>query len=64
MGFLFPVNPTEENLVDIQFDCLRIKTMERYYENMRFRQLTSGIVDVKRKEIANGDYKNFNIDSL
>ena len=41
-----------------------MKTMERFYENIWFRLLTSEIVDVKRKKMENGDFKTFNIDFL
>ena len=36
--------------------------MERKFENIRFRKLTTEIFDVKRKEIENGNFKNFVID--
>ena len=36
--------------------------MERYFQNIRFRQITAEIVDVKRKGMEDGNFKTFIID--
>ena len=41
-----------------------IKTMEKYFENIIFCQLKAEIVDGKREEIEDGDFKTFDIDFL
>ena len=41
-----------------------MKTVARFYKNIRFRLLTSEIVDVIRKKMEYGDFKTFDIDFL
>ena len=56
MEFLLPVNPYEVDLVIAKLVGYSMKTFERYYENIRFRQLKAEIFDVKRKEMEDGDF--------
>ena len=41
-----------------------IKTMEKHYENIKLRQLTSELVSVKRKEMEEIDFQTFDMDFL
>ena len=41
-----------------------MKTIERSYDNIRLRQLTAEIVNVKREEMEDSDFKTFDIDFL
>ena len=36
-----------------------MKTIEGFYENIRLRQLIADIVEVKRKEMEDSDFKTF-----
>ena len=64
MEFIFQVNPIEEDLVFPNLVAHIMKTMERYFEGIRFGKLTAGQVDLKRMEIENGDFKTFDIEFL
>ena len=41
-----------------------IKTMEKHYENIKLRQLTAELVNVKRKEMEESDFQTFDMDFL
>ena len=41
-----------------------IKTMEKHYENIKLRQLTSDLVSVKRKQMEEIDFQTFDMDFL
>ena len=41
-----------------------IKTMEKHYENIKLRQLTPQLVNIKRKEMEETDFQTFDMDFL
>ncbi len=41
-----------------------IKTMEKHYENIKLRQLTSELVSVKKKDLEEIDFQTFDMDFL
>jgi integrase len=41
-----------------------IKTMEKHYENIKLRQLTPELVNVRRKEMEESDFQTFDMDFL
>ena len=64
MEFLLPINPNEEDLLVAKLVGQSMKTIERYFENIRFRQLKVEIVDVKRNKMEDGYCKTFGVDTL
>ena len=38
--------------------------MEKHYENIKLRQLTAELVNVKRKEMEESDFQTFDMDFL
>ena len=58
------MHPTIEYLAVAILVGHSIKTMARYFESITFHQKTSKIVDVKSKEIDDGDFKTFDMDYL
>jgi hypothetical protein len=39
-----------------------IKTMERYYKNIRLKQLEPELVEVRRKKLEEEDFQTFDLD--
>jgi len=39
-----------------------IKTMERYYKNIRLKQLEPTLVQVRRKQLEDAEFQTFDLD--